>query len=85
MDHDKSAKQLLSYAKDNGRYFNWDYDEDRQNILQQKWSRDDHLLIFDELHKFYRWKSWLKGIYDIIGNEHSILVTGYRRKDKRNR
>jgi len=75
------AKQLLSYAENNGRYFNWDYDEDRQNILQQKWSRDDHLLIFDELHKFYRWKNWLKGIYDIIGNEHSILVTGSARLD----
>ena len=75
------AKQLLSSAEDNGRYFNWDYDEDRQNIQQQKWSHDDHLLIFDELHKFHRWKSWIKGIYDVTGKQHSILVTGSARLD----
>jgi predicted AAA+ superfamily ATPase len=75
------AKLLLSSDNDNGRYFNWDYDEDRQNILQQKWSDDDHLLIFDELHKFHRWKSWLKGIYDVTGKQHSILVTGSARLD----
>jgi len=28
-----------------------------------------------------RWKSWLKGIYDVTGNEHSILVTGSARLD----
>jgi predicted AAA+ superfamily ATPase len=33
------AKKLLS--KTNGRYFNWDYDQDRHNILQQLWSHND--------------------------------------------
>jgi predicted AAA+ superfamily ATPase len=73
------AKKLLS--KTNGRYFNWDYDQDRHNILQHKWSHNDYLLIFDELHKFPRWKSWIKGIYDVAGNDHSILVTGSARLD----
>jgi len=73
------AKKLLSTT--NGRYFNWDYDQDRHNILQHNWSNNDDLLIFDELHKFPRWKSWIKGIYDVVGNEHSILVTGSARLD----
>jgi len=73
------AKKLLSTI--NGRYFNWDYDQDRHNILQQFWSHNDDLLIFDELHKFPRWKSWIKGLYDVVGNEHSILVTGSARLD----
>ncbi len=73
------AKKLLSTT--NGRYFNWDYDQDRHNILEHKWSHNDDLLIFDELHKFPRWKSWIKGVYDVVGNEHSILVTGSARLD----
>ncbi len=75
------AKQLLFTADNKGRYFNWDYDDDRQDILQQKWSHNDHLLIFDELHKFHRWKSWIKGIYDVMENEHAILITGSARLD----
>lgn len=73
------AKKLLSTI--NGRYFNWDYDQDRHNILQQLWSHNDDLLIFDELHKFPRWKSWIKGVYDVTSNDHSILVTGSARLD----
>ncbi|MCK5917918.1 MAG: ATP-binding protein [Cocleimonas sp.] len=73
------AKSLLADMK--GRYFNWDYDEDRQAILQKKWSRDDTLLIFDELHKYPQWKSWIKGLYDVIGDHHQILVTGSARLD----
>lgn len=74
------AKSLLADGI-KGRYFNWDYDEDRQAILQKKWSKDDTLLIFDELHKYPHWKSWIKGLYDVAGDQHQILVTGSARLD----
>ena len=74
------AKSLLSEGI-KGRYFNWDFDEDRQAILQKKWSKDDKLLIFDELHKYPQWKSWIKGLYDVVGGQHQILVTGSARLD----
>lgn len=64
-----------------GRYFNWDYDEDRADILGKRWARENNLLIFDELHKFPRWKTWIKGIYDVSFQNHSILVTGSARLD----
>ncbi len=64
-----------------GRYFNWDYDTDRQEILGRKWTEDTPLLVFDELHKFPRWKNWLKGVYDVEGARHSFLVTGSARLD----
>lgn len=38
-------------------------------------------LVFDELHKFPRWKTWIKGIYDVSHNMHSFLVTGSARLD----
>lgn len=75
------AKTVLNdhYAK--GRYLNWDFDDDRQDILQKKWSRDNDLLVFDELHKFPRWKRWIKGIYDVSDDTHSFLITGSARLD----
>lgn len=75
------AKAVLEEAFPAGRYLNWDYDEHRQDILERKWSRDDSLLVFDELHKFPRWKSWIKGVYDVSHGEHCFLVTGSARLD----
>jgi len=75
------AKAVISDNYPDGRYFNWDYDEDRQDILQKKWSLDNNLLVFDELHKFPRWKTWIKGIYDVSHKMHSFLVTGSARLD----
>jgi predicted AAA+ superfamily ATPase len=37
--------------------------------------------VFDEIHKFPRWKNWLKGIYDVSSEEHAFLVTGSARLD----
>ena len=75
------AKAVLSSNYPDGRYFNWDFDEDRQDILRKRWSTDNPLLIFDELHKFPKWKGWIKGIYDVSHDLHSFLVTGSARLD----
>lgn len=64
-----------------GRYFNWDLDEDRRNILEKKWHDSDKLLVFDEIHKFPRWKNWVKGLYDTQCDRHQFLVTGSARLD----
>lgn len=74
------AKALLA-SEGAGRYFNWDYDDDRRAALAKRWARTDRLLVFDELHKLPRWKSWIKGIYDVEGQHHRILVTGSARLD----
>ncbi|OGR07820.1 MAG: hypothetical protein A2511_12610 [Deltaproteobacteria bacterium RIFOXYD12_FULL_50_9] len=75
------AKVVLQGSYPSGRYLNWDYDEDRQDILRKRWYRDSSLLVFDELHKFARWKSWIKGVYDVEKELHSFLVTGSARLD----
>jgi len=75
------AKAVLSENFPAGRYLNWDYDEDRQDILQKRWSAENNLLIFDELHKFPRWKAWIKGLYDVSHENHSFLITGSARLD----
>lgn len=73
--------QTLLKRTESGRYFNWDYDADRRAALKQQWLGEDRLLVFDELHKFPRWKNWLKGLYDVQGRQHQILVTGSARMD----
>ena len=75
------AKAILTSNYPDGRYLNWDFDEDRQDILQKRWSKDNPLLIFDELHKFPKWKGWIKGIYDVSHDLHSFLITGSARLD----
>lgn len=62
-------------------YFNHDFVEHRLAIREPSWDRQVDLLVLDELHKMKRWKSWLKGIYDVEGTRPRILVTGSARLD----
>jgi predicted AAA+ superfamily ATPase len=62
-------------------YLNWDYDPDRRRIRTMAWSQSADCLIFDELHKYPRWKNWIKGVYDVKPSAHRILVTGSARLD----
>jgi predicted AAA+ superfamily ATPase len=65
-----------------GSYFNWDLDEDRRAILKKQWLSSIPLVIFDELHKYPRWKQWIKGVYDTKPKGQQYLVTGSARLDE---
>jgi len=62
-------------------YLNFDVTEDRVFLLKKEWDRKKDLIIFDEIHKMKKWKSWLKGIYDSEGIRPKILVTGSAKMD----
>ncbi len=62
-------------------YLNYDNFEDRSQIHKMAWNRSKKLIIFDELHKMPKWKSWLKGIFDTEGVSPHILVTGSAKLD----
>jgi len=66
---------------DRSEYFNMDSPAHRLLIQKQSWRRDCDLVIFDELHKIRKWKSWIKGIYDTEGVRPRLLVTGSSRLD----
>jgi predicted AAA+ superfamily ATPase len=72
------AKQLCASSEE---YLNWDNVEQRKALLAQRWKKDSPLVVFDELHKYPRWKSWLKGIWDTRTTDQTFLVTGSARLD----
>lgn len=75
------AKALIKDEYPQGTYFNWDFDDDRIDLLDRKWKEDADLVIFDELHKYPNWKNWLKGVYDVSDKKLPFLVTGSARLD----
>jgi len=69
------------------QYVNWDDLDDRQQILAgpahlverfglDRLAESPPTILFDELHKFPRWKQFLKGFFDTYADRARILVTG---------
>jgi predicted AAA+ superfamily ATPase len=70
-----SESLLSKLASD--QYYSWDRREHREVVRKGTWDRSKKLVVFDELHKFRGWKSWLKGIYDTEKRHGpALLVTG---------
>lgn len=62
-------------------YLNWDSIPGRSSILSGKFPPDEKLIIFDEVHKYSKWRSLIKGLYDIHHEETRFIVTGSARLD----
>src|SRR5690606_5539438 len=69
------AKSILVRLDLPGNYLNWDDEDDKKKILTRQWSSTSPIIVFDELHKFPRWKNWMKGIYDKVGSIQKFLLT----------
>ncbi|GMQ84164.1 MAG: ATP-binding protein [Gammaproteobacteria bacterium] len=73
-------------------YINWDNIDDRELILAGPARLIEHfkldrlsgttpVLLFDELHKYPRWKQFLKGFFDSYADQVRIMATGSSRMD----
>lgn len=73
-------------------YLNWDVIKDREIITQgahrvaeyaklEKLSDSKPIIVFDEIHKFSRWKNFIKGFFDLYKNKAFIIVTGSSKLD----
>lgn len=76
-----SQQFIKKYQDKHPAYLNWDLDEHRKKIRNLEWSDKEPLIVFDEIHKFKNWRSFVKGIYDTLKNTHSFLITGSARLD----
>lgn len=61
-------------------YLNWDIALQRSRILRGELPAGK-LWVFDEIHKYRRWRNYLKGLYDGRPRGQRILVTGSGRLD----
>lgn len=57
-------------------YLNWDNELHRQLILKGDWSKEEPVVIFDEIHKRKAWQSLIKGYWDTWKNTQKFVVTG---------
>lgn len=73
------AQNLIN--KNPQRYLSWDDDEDRTRILKKEFLVAEGILVFDEIHKYSRWRNYLKGLFDKKKDWLQILVTGSARLD----
>ncbi|RME30400.1 MAG: ATP-binding protein [Deltaproteobacteria bacterium] len=75
-----------------GGYLNWDNLDDREWILKgpaklaerlglDRLSKTTPVVLFDELHKYPRWKTLLKGFFDTYADRVRVVVTGSSRMD----
>lgn len=74
------AKEVLKSFGSSSNYFNWDFPEDRKRILAGHWS-SERLIVLDEIHKYPKWKTFVKGMYDTEKEVHNFLITGSSRLD----
>jgi predicted AAA+ superfamily ATPase len=83
------AKACLEAERSPQAYFNWDVDTHRKRILRNPetfWqsaapAERTTLIALDEIHKYPRWKRFLKGLFDAGPSRVKILVTGSGRLD----
>lgn len=73
-------------------YLDWDNRDHQMLILKGPEAVAEHcrlhvaseerpILVFDELHKFSRWKNFLKGFFDTYEDRCRIVVTGSAKMD----
>lgn len=73
-------------------YLSWDNDDHRERILAgpaaiaktlglESLGPAPPILVLDEVHKYGRWKTFLKGLFDTYSGSLRILVTGSARLD----
>jgi predicted AAA+ superfamily ATPase len=62
-------------------YLNWDHPPARAALRRAELPPRQPLLLFDEIHKYARWRNLIKGVFDTERSRRRILVTGSARLD----
>lgn len=85
------AQQILRKRKSVGLYRNWDDLEWRRELARDPYGFIDRyrpaaagknpLVVLDEIHRYPRWKRYLKGLWDTRKDRIDLLVTGSGRLD----
>lgn len=68
-------------SETNSAYLNWDFIEDRTELLGGRLPAHQGLIILDEIHKYKEWRNLIKGFYDKNKSKIKFLITGSARLD----
>ena len=72
------AREIIGLKK--GTYLLYDDDDDRRTIFEKGFVHSPFVCL-DEFHKYERWKSFIKGIYDKYHENLKLILTGSARLD----
>ena len=72
------AREII--GKKNGTYLLYDDDDDRQKIFKKEYVTKLWVCL-DAFHKFQRWKSHIKGVFDKYHENLHLILTGSARLD----
>jgi predicted AAA+ superfamily ATPase len=76
------AKHLGQVADEtHPAYLNWDRIEVARSLRSGQLPADQSFLIFDEIHKYAKWRNLVKGFYDTEKSKRRFIVTGSARLD----
>ncbi|MBI2335148.1 MAG: AAA family ATPase [Deltaproteobacteria bacterium] len=80
------AQTLLKKVHSEHGYYNWDIEAHRATLLKDPtyfWKKPPlpQRLVLDEIHKYPRWKRFLKGFFDANRGQVEVIVTGSGRLD----
>lgn len=72
---------LTPHKENHPAYLNWDNLNIRPSIIKGEIPSNQNLIIFDEIHKFAKWRSLIKGLYDTHKVNIRFIITGSARLD----
>jgi predicted AAA+ superfamily ATPase len=75
------ALDILQGDENHPAYLNWDYPEDKRDIMRGRLPSKEPLIILDEVHKYKQWRNLVKGLYDKGKSTTCFLITGSARLD----
>lgn len=80
------AKSFLNPVVAGNNYFNWDVARERKQLMSQIFTGEkilggNDVIVFDEIHKYRRWKNSLKGLFDQFEPHTHWIITGSARLD----
>lgn len=70
-----------SFIKSTKQYLSWDDLADRAIIKAHQVDPGLKVVVLDEIHKYARWRTLIKGLFDKYRDVLSIIVTGSARLD----
>jgi len=90
--NDASLGKTTTCRSLSDQYLNWDNTDYRRRILRgppalaetpnlDRLRARPSVAVLDELHKYSKWKSLLKGFFDTYGDRIHLIVTGSSRMD----